>query len=139
MKLLKGKKRKMIDLSWPEIWILLILRAADGMWVEVDKIMAIVFLLERVYGGPGGLAKVCFVPGPWSEDVINALKKLTSLGLVEEQGNSYRLSNDGKATIERYPLNDARFRYPYVDAKFFIDWDLNTLKEYIRVNYPGWA
>ncbi len=138
MKWLK-ERRKTPDLGWLEVWILLILKAAGGGWVEIDKIMAITFLLERIYGGPGGLVKVCFVPSPWSEDVVLALKRLVSLGLVEEQGNSYRLSDNGKTVIERYPLNDARFRYPYVNAKFFIDWDLHTLKEYIQVNYPSWA
>ncbi len=133
------KRKKMPDLNWLEIWITLILHAAGGGWVGIDKIMAITFLLARVYGGPNGLIKVCFVPGPWSEDVDFALKKLASLGLIEEREGAYRLTESGKAVVERYPMKDVRFKYPYSEAKFFIEWDLNTLKEYIRVNYPGWA
>ncbi len=133
------KRRKAPNLNWLEIWITLILQAAGGGWVGVDKIMKIAFLLERVYGGPDGLIRVCFSPGPWSEDVSLALKKLTSLGLIEEREGAYRLTENGKAVVDGYPMNDARFRYPYVSAKFFMDWDLHNLKEYIRVNYPGWA
>ncbi len=133
------KRRKAPDLNWLEIWILLILKAGGG-WVGVDKIMAITFLLARVYGGPNGLIKVCFVPGPWSEDVDFALKRLTSLGLIEgREGGAYRLTESGKAVVEGYPMSDVRFRYPYAEIRFFIDWDVGTLKEYIRVNYPGWA
>jgi hypothetical protein len=133
------ERRKAPDLGWLEVWMLFILKAAGGGWVGVDKIMAVAFLLERIYGGPNGLVKVCFVPGPWSEEVVNALRRLVSLGLVEEQGNAYRLTDEGKAVVESYPMDDVRFRYPYVDVQFFVEWNINSLKEYIRVNYPGWA
>ncbi|MFZ8810685.1 MAG: hypothetical protein ACO2PN_21575 [Pyrobaculum sp.] len=132
------KRRNVPDLNWFEIWILFIL-AAGGGWVGIDKIMAIAFLLERVYGGPNGLVRVCFVHGPWSEDVIVVLKRLVSLGLAEELGGAYRLSESGKAVVESYPMNDVKIRYPYANIKFFINWNMNSLKEYIRVNYPGWA
>jgi hypothetical protein len=138
MKWLK-ERRKAPDLGWLEVWMLFILKAAGGGWVGADKIMAVAFLLERIYGGPNGLVKVCFVPGPRSEEVVNALRRLVSLGLVEEQGNAYRLTDEGKAVVESYPMDDVRFRYPYVDVQFFVEWNINSLKEYIRVNYPGWA
>jgi hypothetical protein len=130
------RRKRGPDLNWLEVWILLIL-AAGGGWVGVDKIMAIAFLLERAYGS--SLIRACFVPGPWSEDVIAALKRLTSLGLAEEMGGAYRLSEKGKMVIESYPMNDVKIRYPYVEIKFFVKWDVGSLKEYIRVNYPGWA
>jgi hypothetical protein len=133
------RRSKMPDLSWLDVWILLILKASGGSWVGVDKIMAIAFLLERVYGGRHGLVKACFVPGPWSEDVVAVLKRLVSLGLAEERGGAYRLSEKGKAVIESRPMDDIRIKYPYAEIKFFIEWDVDSLKEYIRVNYPGWA
>jgi hypothetical protein len=137
MKWLKERK-KAIDLSWLEVWILLVLKAAGGRWVGVDKIMAIIFLLERVYG----LSRACFVPGriPWSEDVANALKRFVSLRLVEElpQGGAYRLTEKGRMAVEKYSLSDVKIRYPFSCIKFFIDWDTDTLAEYIQVNYPDW-
>ena len=137
MKWLRGKK-KVVSLSLLEIWILLILKAGGG-WVGADKVMAIIFLLERVYG----LAKVCFVPGriPWSRDVANALNRLTSLGLAEAlpQGGAYRLTENGRMAVERYSLSDLRLRYPYNLIKFFIGWNTDALADYIRVNYPEWT
>ena len=137
MKWLK-ERRKTISLNWLEIWILFILKAAGGRWVGVDKIMAIIFLLERVYG----LARARFVPGriPWSGDVVNALRRLVSLGLVEETlGKAYRLTENGRMAAERYSMGDPRIRYPYVDASFFIEWNMDALAEYIKVNYPEWV
>ena len=137
MKWLK-ERRKTITLDWLEIWILLILKAANGRWVGVDKIMAIIFLLERVYG----LTKAHFVRGriPWSEDVVNTLRRLTSLGFVEETpGKAYRLTENGRTAVERYSMGDPRIRYPFADIRFFIEWDTNTLAEYIKVNYPEWV
>jgi hypothetical protein len=133
------KRKKAIDLSWLEIWILLILKAAGGRWVDVKKIMAVVFLLERVYG----LSKACFIHGriPWSRDVDGALRRLASLGLVDvlPQGGAYRLTESGRMAVERYSLSDVRIRYPFSCIKFFIDWDVDTLAEYIQVNYPDWV
>jgi DNA-binding PadR family transcriptional regulator len=100
--------------------------------------MAVIFLLERVYG----LARARFVPGriPWSGDVVNALRRLASLGLVEElHGRAYRLTEDGRMAVERYSMGDPRIRYPFADIRFFIEWDTNTLAEYIKVNYPEWV
>jgi hypothetical protein len=131
------REKKAPDLNWLEIWILLILKA--GGWVGIDKIMAITFLLERVYGGLNGLAKVCFVPGPWSEDVVSALKRLVAQGLAEEREGTYRLSEKGKTVVESLPMSDVKVKYPYADIKFFVEWDISALKEYIQVNYPGWA
>ena len=137
MKRLK-ERGKTITLDWLKIWILLILKAAGGRWVGVDKIMAIIFLLERVYG----LTKARFVRSriPWSGNVVNALKELASLGLVEETlGEAYRLTENGRMAVERYSMGDPRIRYPYVDASFFIEWDVDALAEYIKVNYPEWV
>ena len=137
MKWLK-ERRKMLSLNWLEVWILLILKAAGGRWVGVDKIMAIIFLLEKVYG----LTKARFVRGriPWSGDIAAALKRLASLGLVEETlGKAYRLTENGRMAVERYSMSDPRIRYPYVDASFFIEWDIDALAEYIKVNYPEWV
>jgi len=138
MKWLRERKR-VASLNLLEIWILLILKAAAGRWVRVDKIMAIVFLLERKYG----LSKARFVPGviPWSGDVVVALRRLASLGLAEElpQGGAYRLTEEGRMTIERYSLGDPKLRYPFIDMKSFIEWDVNALAKHIRVNYPEWA
>jgi hypothetical protein len=130
------RERRKADFNWLEVWILYVLRAAGG-WVDVEKIMAIVFLLERVYG----LSKACFLPGriPRSRDVVDALARLTSLGLVEASGNSYRLTEDGLAVVKRYPLNKVEYRYPFSCIEFFIDWPTDSLAEYIRVNYPEWT
>jgi len=136
MKWLK-ERRKTITLDWLEIWILLILKAANGRWVGVDKIMAVIFLLERVYG----LAKIRFVRGriPWSGDVAAALRRLASLGLVEElHGKAYRLTENGRMAVERYSMSDPRIRYPFANIRFFIEWDADALAEYIKVNYPEW-
>ena len=131
------KRREVPDLNWLEVWILLILKA--GGLVGIDKVMAIAFLLERVYGGPNGLVKVCFVPGPWSEDVVYTLKRLVAQGLVEERGGAYRLSENGKTVAKSLPMDDVKIKYPYAEIEFFIEWSVSTLKEYIQVNYPGWA
>jgi len=131
------KRREVPDLNWLEVWILLILKA--GGLVGIDKVMAITFLLERVYGGPNGLIKVCFAPGPWSEDVVGALKRLVAQGLVEEHEGTYRLSEKGKTVVESFPMDDVKIKYPYAEIELFIEWNVNTLKEYIQVNYPGWA
>jgi hypothetical protein len=137
MKWLK-ERRKTINLNWLEVWLLLVLKAANGRWVGVDKIMAVIFLLERVYG----LARARFVPGrvPWSGDVVNALRELASLGLVEElHSRAYRLTENGRMAVERYSMGDPRIRYPFADIRFFIGWDVDALAEYIRVNYPEWV
>jgi hypothetical protein len=143
VKWLRERRKRAVFLNLLEIWILLVLKAA-GTWVRTDKIMIIIFLLEKVYG----LAGACFVRGripwsiPWSGDVVNALRRLTSLGLVEElpQGiGAYRLTENGRTAVERYSMSDPKIRYPYADAKFFIEWDMDALAEYIRVNYPEWA
>lgn len=130
------KRRRAVSLNLLEIWILLILKAAAGRWIKADKIMTIVFLLERKYG----LSKARFVPGliPWSGDIVVALRRLASLGLAEElpQGGAYRLTEEGRMTIERYSLGDPRLRHPFADIKSFIEWDVNALAEYIRANYP---
>jgi hypothetical protein len=130
-----GEKKK-VDLNWLEVWILLTLKAA-GNWVGIEKIMAIIFLLERVYG----LSKTQFVPSriPWSNDVVDALSRLTSLGLVEASGSSYRLTEDGLKVVKRYPLSKVVYRYPFSCIQFFIDWDIDTLAEYIKANYPEWV
>ena len=102
------------------------------------KIMATIFLLEKVYG----LTKARLVRSriPWSGDVVNALKRLTSLGLVEETlGKAYRLTENGRMAVERYSMSDPRIRYPYVDASFFVEWDVDALAEYIKVSYPEWV
>jgi hypothetical protein len=137
MKWLRERRKRAVSLSLLEIWILLVLKAAGGRWVVTDKIMIIIFLLEKVYG----LTKACFLPGRiWSGDVVNALRRLISLGLIEElHGKAYRLTENGRMTVERYSMSDPKIRYPYADAKLFIEWDVNTLREYVRVNYPGWA
>jgi hypothetical protein len=118
---------------------MLILKATNGRWVEADKAMAIAFLLEKVYG----LSKACFVPGriPWSRDVGAALRRLVELKLAEAspQGNAYRLTEEGRVAVERYPLNDPKLRYPFILIKFFIDWNVDALREYIHVNYPDWV
>jgi hypothetical protein len=130
------KREKRLALSLLEIWLMLILKAANGRWVEAEKVMAIAFLLEKVYG----LTKACFVPGriPWSRDVDAALRRLASLGLIEKlpQGGAYRLTERGRMAVERCPLSDVKIRYPFADIQFFIDWNIDTLVEYIRVNYP---
>ncbi len=53
---------------------MLILKATNGRWVEAEKVMAIAFLLEKVYG----LTKACFVPGriPWSRDVEQLIQHI---------------------------------------------------------------
>ncbi len=132
-RLREGRKA---DLNWLEIWILFVLSTAGG-WIGIEKIMAIIFLLERVYG----LSKACFVPGriPWSHDVVDALARLTSLGLVEVDDRAYRITENGRMAIERYSTGDPRIRYPLVAVKFFIEWNVDTLAEYIRVNYPEWT
>jgi len=137
MKWLRERRKRAMSLSLLEIWILLVLKAAGGRWVGTDKIMIIIFLLEKVYG----LTRACFMPGRiWSGDVVNALRRLTSLGLIEElHGKAYRLTENGRMTVERYSMSDPKIRYPYVDAKLFIEWDVNTLREYVWVNYPEWA
>jgi hypothetical protein len=138
MKWLRERRKKTADLGWLEIWILLVLKAAGGRWVDLKKVMAIVFLLERVYG----LSRARFVPGrvPWSRDVVDALRRLASLGLVEESlGGGYRLTESGRMAVERYPLSDVRIRYPYADIRLFIEWNVDTLAEYIQVNYPDWV
>ena len=137
MKWLRKRRKKAVPLSLLEIWILLVLKAAGGRWVGTDKIMIIIFLLEKVYS----LTKACFLPGRiWSGEVVAALRRLTSLGLVEEspQG-AYRLTENGRMTVERYSMGDPKIRYPYADAEFFVEWDVNTLREYVRVNYPEWT
>jgi hypothetical protein len=139
MKWPRERKKRAADLSWLEIWILLVLKAAGGRWVDLRKIMAIVFLLERLYG----LSRASFVPGrvPWSRDVGLALGRLALLGLVEESlvGGAYRLTESGRVAVERYPLSDVKVRYSFILIKFFIDWDIDALREYIQVNYPDWA
>jgi len=132
----EGEKGPVLSLL--EVWIMLILKAANGRWVEADKIMAIALLLEKIYG----LTKACFVPSriPWSRDVDAALKRLAELKLAEAspQGGAYRLTEEGRVAVERYPPNDPRIRYPFSCIKFFADWSTDTLAEYIQVNYPDW-
>jgi hypothetical protein len=131
------KKKTVVNLDLPEVWLLLILKASAG-WVRLDKIMAIMFLLERVYG----LTRARFVPGriPWSQDVKCMLERLASHGLVEAHwGGAYRLTESGRMAVERYSMKDPRIKYPYADIRFFIDWDIDTLAEYIMVNYPEWV
>jgi len=140
MRWLGERRRKaVVNLDLPEVWILLILKAAKGGWVRLDKIMAIMFLLERVFG----LARARFTPGriPWSQDVKCMLERLVSLGLAEAllQGDAYRLTENGRMTVERYSMKDPRIRYPYASIRFFIEWDINALAEYILVNYPEWV
>ncbi len=68
------------------------------------------------------------MPGhiPRSGDVVNALRGLASLGLVEEfYGKAYRLTENGKMVVERYSMGDPRIRYPFADIRFFIGWDID--------------
>jgi hypothetical protein len=134
----KWLRKKAPELNWIEIWILLILKAGGG-WIGIDKIMAITFLLERVYGGSNGLVEIRFVPGPRSEDVVDALKRLVAQGLAEGREGAYRLSEKGRTVVESLSMNDVKIKHPYAGVELFIEWDVDTLKEYIRVNYPGWA
>ena len=133
------RRKAAMSLDLLEVWLLLILKAAGGQWVRVDKIMAIMFLLERVYG----LTRSRFAPGriPWSRDVKCALERLTSLGLAEAlpQGGAYRLTEGGRMAVERYSTSDPRIKYPYADIRFFIEWDVDALAEFILVNYPEWV
>jgi len=135
-----------------ELWILLILKAAGGEVCCKTKIMKILFLLERVYGIIG----VKFEPysyGPWSKDVEDALMRLVELGLVEEgelqkppEGPEhtglmylYRLTEKGRKVVEKIPLKDPKWKLPYSDVEFFVEWDVRDLMEYIYVNYPEYA
>ena len=135
-----------------ELWILLILKAGGGEVCCKTKIMKILSLLERVYGIIG----VRFEPysyGPWSKDVEDALRRLVELGLVEERELPkpqdgpehtglmylYRLTEKGRSIVEKIPLKDPRWRIPYSDVEFFVEWDVRDLMEYIYVNYPEYA
>ena len=60
-------------------------------------------------------------------------------GLVEGHEGAYRLSENGKTAAESLPMDDVKIKYPYAEIEFFIEWSVSTLKEYIQVNYPGWA
>jgi len=157
LNVIKRKKEKDMEteikkLRPVELWILLILKAAGGEVCCKTKIMKILFLLERVYGVTG----VGFEPydyGPWSKEVEDALRRLVELGLIEEgelpkppEGPEhtgvmyvYRLTEKGRRALERIPLKDPRWRLPYEDVKFFVEWDVRDLVEYIYVNYPEYA
>jgi uncharacterized protein YwgA len=134
-----------------ELWILLILKAGGEVCCKT-KIMKILFLLERVYGITG----VRFEPysyGPWSKDVEDALRRLVELGLVEERELPkpqdgpehtglmylYRLTEKGRKVVEKIPLKAPKWRLPYSDVEFFVEWDVRNLMEYIYVNYPEYA
>jgi len=136
VKWFRRKKETSEELGLLDIWILMALKA-EGL-VDRNKIMAIVFLLERAYG----LTKTCFVPGriPWSRDVETALRRLVEIGLIEElPERAYRLTEEGRRAVEKIPMKDPKFRYSYADIKFFTRWDLDSLVEYIRLNYPQYA
>ena len=129
-----------------EMWMLLLLRLAGGELCCKTKIMKLLFLVERVYGVTG--AK--FKPGPWSKDVEEALK---GLGLVEEKAlnkppegpehtgteHVYRLTEAGREAVEKIPVRDMGWEYPYIRAKTFIDWDVGELTRYIHINYSEHA
>jgi uncharacterized protein YwgA len=154
---IKGKKDRDVEIEIKklrpvELWILLILKAAGGEVCCKTKIMKILFLLEKVYGIIG----VKFRPydyGPWSKEVEGALERLVELGLVEERELQkppegpehtglmyvYRLTEKGRSVVEKIPLNDPRWKLPYAAVKFFVEWDLRDLMEYIYVNYPEYA
>jgi len=119
-----------------ELWTLLVLKAGV---CRKAKMMKVLFLLERVYGVVG----VGFEPhdyGPWSKEVEGALERLTRLGLVEGRpgraGLMYRLTEKGREVVEKIPLKEPKWKLPYSDVEFFVEWNDDSLMEYIRVNYP---
>jgi len=115
-----------------------VLKTADG-WVHLNKVMAVVFLLEKTCG----LMGAGFRPNngvPWSIEVETALKRLASLGFVDElpEDRGYRLGEKGRRAVGKI-LKHQRRRAPYAVAEFFIRWNMRDLAEYIRANYPEYA
>jgi DNA-binding PadR family transcriptional regulator len=51
----------------------------------------------------------------------------------------YRLTEKGRKVVEEIPLKDPKWRLPYSDVEFFVEWDVRDLMEYIYVNYPEYA
>jgi hypothetical protein len=137
MKWMRERKMKTVSerVDDLEAWLLLILRVSDVEWVAIEKIMMIVFLLDRVFG-----PKTHFMRGeiPWSKCVECKLEELMSRGFVESKDSMYRITERGKMEVEKYPLNEPRFRYTLLDIKFFLPWSEKSLKEYIKINYPEW-
>ena len=145
-------KKEIKKLRPVELWILLILKAAGGEVCCKTKIMKILFLLEKVYGITGARFEP-YIYGPWSKDVEDALRRLVELGLVEErvlqkppEGPEhtglmylYRLTEKGRKVVEKIPLKDPKWKLPYSDVEFFVEWDVRDLMEYIYVNYPEYA
>ena len=122
-----------------DLWILLVLKSADG-WIHLNKVMAVIFLLEKTYG----LTNTAFRPNsgiPWSIEVEIALKKLTSFGLVDElpEDRGYRLGEKGHRVVRKIPIKDPKWRAPYSTAEFFTRWNIRDLAEYIRANYPEYV
>ena len=109
-----------------EIWLMLVLKAVNGRWVEADKIMALAFLLEKVYGP----TRACFAPDriPWRRR--RRAEEAVELKLAEAspQGSAYRFTEEGRMAVERYSLNDPKLRHPF-SLIIFIDWNTDALAE----------
>jgi hypothetical protein len=138
-----NREEKGGGLSPLDLWILLILRAADG-WIRIDKVMAVAFLVEKIYG----LTGAAFRPSggvPWSVEVEAALKRLALRGFADElpEDRGYRLSGRGRRAVRKIlgkiPPRDPKPRCAYLDATVLVRQDVRGLAEYIRGRYPEYA
>jgi len=138
VRLIRRKRRE--GLGPLELWILLMLKSADG-WIHIDKVMAVMFLLEKTYGATGASFRPNGGSIPWSIEVETALKKLASLGFVDElpEDRGYRLGEKGLQAVGKLLLKDPKWRLPYTDAKLFTRLNIRNLAERIRSNYPEYS
>jgi hypothetical protein len=119
-----------VELKPPDLWIVQLLRAAGGNWVDANKIVAVLLAVRLTYPMP----EVSFTlrgETPWSPEVEEALRRLAAQGLVEESRGSYRLTKKGNKLAEKV-LPHSNWVLSYADLVFYMTWNVEQLAQHIR-------
>jgi hypothetical protein len=119
-----------VELKLPDLWIVQLLRAAGGNWVDANKIVAVLLAVKLTYPMPGVSFTLCGET-PWSPEAEEALRRLAAQGLVEERGGAYRLTKKGNKLAEKV-LPYSNWTLPYADIVFYMAWDVEQLAQHIR-------
>jgi len=114
------------ELKSIELWTLQLLWTAER-WIDVDKIMAVFFVLRLHYPMPG-LSFTIRNGIFWSTEVEEALKRLKSLGFIKEFKGAYRLGKKGYRIIKKI-LPSSGWALPSTYLVFYLAWDVKKLTQ----------